>query len=174
MALAQQPGAALRAARPGGSERLGLEGVTPAVAASLSVAGDGGFTGAGGAPAEGTHVGAGIGVKQYEEGTFLPERGMYVPVRREDDRAVGATGFHGAPADGRVEIGYDLVVQARGNDCATEALRTLSARALDQDAVDTVVAVVEEPHVPSRKVVTRAGFTEVSRREGRITYELGA
>ncbi|MCC9686678.1 GNAT family N-acetyltransferase [Streptomyces sp. MNU103] len=154
------------------SERLDLEGVTPAVAASLSVAGDGGFTWAGGAPAEGTRVGAGIGVKQYEEGTFLPEWGMYVLVRREDDRAVGAMGFHGAPADGRVEIGYDLVEEARGNGYATEALRTLSAWALEQDAVHTVVAVVEEPNVPSQKVVTRAGFTEVSRQEGRITHEL--
>ncbi len=156
------------------SERLGLEGVTPAVAASLSVAGDGGFTWAGGAPAEGTRVGAGIGVKQYEEGAYLPEWGMYVLVRREDDRAVGAMGFHGAPADGRVEIGYDLVVEARGNGYATEALRTLSAWALEQDAVHTVVAVVEESNVPSQKVVTRAGFTEVSRQEGRITYELRA
>ncbi len=156
------------------SERLGLEGVTPAVAASLSVAGDGGFTWAGGAPAEGTRVGAGIGVKQYEEGAYLPEWGMYVLVRREDDRAVGAMGFHGAPADGRVEIGYDLVVEARGNGYATEALRTLSAWALEQDAVHTVVAVVEEPNVPSQKVVTRAGFTEVSRQEDRITYELRA
>ncbi|CAL9299575.1 hypothetical protein SUDANB148_03079 [Streptomyces sp. SudanB148_2056] len=156
------------------SERLGLEGVTPAVAASLSVAGDGGFTWAGGAPAEGTRVGAGIGVKQYEEGAYLPEWGMYVLVRREDDRAVGAMGFHGAPTDGRVEIGYDLVVEARGNGYATEALRTLSAWALEQDAVHTVVAVVEESNVPSQKVVTRAGFTEVSRQEGRITYELRA
>ncbi|MEV5415980.1 GNAT family N-acetyltransferase [Streptomyces albogriseolus] len=157
------------------SERLDLEGVTPAAAASLSVAGDGGFTWAGGAPAEGTRVGAGIGVKQYEEGAFVPEWGMYVLVRREDDRAVGAMGFHGPPgADGRVEIGYDLVVEARGNGYATEALRTLSAWALGQDAVHTVVAVVEETNVPSQKVVTRAGFTEVSRQEGHITYELRA
>jgi RimJ/RimL family protein N-acetyltransferase len=79
-----------------------------------------------------------------------------------------------ARALGRVEIGYDLVVEARGNGYATEALRTLSAWALEQDAVDTVVAVVEESNVPSQKVVTRAGFTEVSRQEGRITYELRA
>ncbi len=118
-------------------------------------------------------MGAGIGVAQYEEGAFVPEWGMYVLVRREDDRAVGAMGFHGPPgAEGRVEIGYDLVVEARGNGYATEALRTLSAWALGQDAVHTVVAVVEEANVPSQKVVTRAGFTEVSRQEGHITYEL--
>ncbi|MFF8978387.1 GNAT family N-acetyltransferase [Streptomyces cellulosae] len=156
------------------SERLGLEGVTPAVAASLALAGDGGFTWAGGAPADGTRVGAGIGVTQYEEGANHPEWGMYVLVRREDDRAVGAMGFHGAPVDGRVEIGYDLVVEARGNGYATEALRTLSAWALAQDAVHTVVAVVEETNVASQKVVTRAGFTEVSRHESQITYELRA
>ncbi|MFJ8905096.1 GNAT family N-acetyltransferase [Streptomyces sp. NPDC102351] len=157
------------------SERLSLEGVTPAVAADLSVAGDGGFTWAGGAPADGTRVGSGITVKQYEDGAFAPEWGMYVLVRREDDRAVGAMGFHGVPdAEGRVEIGYDLVVDARGNGYATEALRTLSAWALGQEAADTVVAVVEEGNVPSQKVVTRAGFTEVDRREGRITYELRA
>ncbi|MER6832519.1 GNAT family N-acetyltransferase [Streptomyces cellulosae] len=156
------------------SERLGLEGVTPAVAASLALADDGGFTWAGGAPADGTRVGAGIGVTQYEEGAYHPEWGMYVLVRREDDRAVGAMGFHGAPVDGRVEIGYDLVVEARGNGYATEALRTLSAWALAQDAVHTVVAVVEETNVASQKVVTRAGFTEVSRHENQITYELRA
>ncbi|MEV5456992.1 GNAT family N-acetyltransferase [Streptomyces cellulosae] len=156
------------------SERLDLEGVTPAVAASLAVAGDGGFTWAGGAPADGTRVGAGIGVTQYEEGAYHPEWGMYVLVRREDDRAVGAMGFHGAHVDGRVEIGYDLVVEARGNGYATEALRTLSAWALAQDAVHAVVAVVEETNVASQKVVTRAGFTEVSRHENQITYELRA
>ncbi|CAL9473307.1 GNAT family N-acetyltransferase [Streptomyces sp. NPDC014344] len=157
------------------SERLDLEGVTPAVAASLSLAGDGGFTWAGGAPADGTRVGAGFGVTQYEEGAYRPEWGMYVLVRREDDLAVGAMGFHGAPDDGgRVEIGYDLVAEARGNGYATEALRTLSAWALGQDSVHAVTAVVEEDNVPSQKVVTRAGFTEVSRQDGRITYELRA
>ena len=38
----------------------------------------------------------------------------------------------------------------------------------------TVVAVVDETNVPSQKVVTRAGFTEVSRHENQITYELRA
>jgi RimJ/RimL family protein N-acetyltransferase len=155
------------------SERLTLEGVTPATAADLSLAGDGGYEWVGGATAEGTREGAGIMVKQYEEGVFHPEWGMYVLVRRDDDRAVGAMGFHGVPdGDGRVEIGYDLVVDARGHGYATEALRTLSRWALEQDGVRTVAAVIDEENVPSQKVVTRAGFTEVSRQEGQISYEL--
>ncbi|KOT32002.1 acetyltransferase [Streptomyces caelestis] len=155
------------------SQRLTLEGVTPAVAADLSLAGDGGFDWVDSGPLEGTREGAGMLLTQYEEGVLHPEWGMYVLVRREDDRAVGAMGFHGAPdEDGRVEIGYDLSVDARGHGYATEALRTLSAWALAQDGVRTVAAVVERENGPSRKVVTRAGFTEVSRQEGRISYAL--
>ncbi|MFF8099816.1 GNAT family N-acetyltransferase [Streptomyces sp. NPDC016640] len=155
------------------SERLVLEGVTPATAAGLSLAGDGGYEWAGGAAADGTREGAGIMVRQYEEGVFHPEWGMYVLVRRDDDRAVGAMGFHGVPdGEGRVEIGYDLVAGARGHGYATEALRTLSAWALARDGVRTVAAVVERENAPSRKVLARAGFTEAGEEEGRVCYEL--
>lgn len=155
------------------SERLTLEGVTPATAADLSLAGDGGYAWVGGAPADGTRVGAGHAVKWYEDGVFHPEWGMYVLVRRDDDLAVGAMGFHGVPdGDGRVEIGYDLVAGARGHGYATEALRTLSRRALERDGVRAVVAVVDHENAPSQRVVTRAGFTRVSEDVGQITYEL--
>lgn len=155
------------------SERLTLEGVTPAAAADLSLVGDGGFAWVGGAAADGTRKGAGNVVKQYEEGVFHPEWGMYVLVRREDDLAVGAMGFHGVPdGDGRVEIGYDLVAGARGQGYATEALRTLSRWALEQDGIRTVAAVVDHENVPSQNVVTRAGFTRVSEGMGQISYEL--
>ncbi|MBA8977666.1 GNAT family N-acetyltransferase [Streptomyces sp. SID7804] len=154
------------------SERLTLEGVTPAAAADLVLGGDGGFDWVASGPFEGTREGAGMLVKQYEEGVFRPEWAMYVLVGRADDRAVGAMGFHGPPVAGEVEIGYDLSVDARGRGYATEALRTLSAWALDQDGVHTVRAVVEDENVPSRNVVARAGFTEVSRQDGQITYEL--
>ncbi|MBT3154411.1 GNAT family N-acetyltransferase [Streptomyces sp. CHD11] len=155
------------------SERLTMEGVTPATAAGLSLAGDGGYEWVGGSAADGTREGAGMMVKQYGEGVFHPEWGMYVLVRREDDRAVGAMGFHTVPdADGRVEIGYDLVVGARGHGYATEALRALSAWALEQDGVRTVAAVVGHGNVPSQKVVARAGFTRVCEDVRQISYEL--
>ncbi|GHH90817.1 GNAT family N-acetyltransferase [Streptomyces capillispiralis] len=154
------------------SERLVLEGVTPAAAADLALGGDGGFDWVPSGPFDGTREGAGILVKQYEEGVFRPEWAMYVLVGSEDDRAVGAMGFHGAPVDGEVEIGYDLSVDARGRGYATEALRTLSAWALAQDGVHTVRAVVERRNTPSRNVVTRAGFTQVSEDEGQIAYAL--
>ncbi|MFF5981105.1 GNAT family N-acetyltransferase [Streptomyces olindensis] len=157
------------------TERLTLEGVTPAAATDLSTVGDGGFVWLEGGPVEGTRVGAGLVYKQYEDGVHRPEWGMYVLVRREDGRALGAMGFHGVPdGAGRVEIGYDLVEAARGHGYATEALRALSAWALDRDEVRTVVANVERDNLPSQNVLARAGFTRVAEDPEHLTYELRA
>ncbi|WDV56847.1 GNAT family N-acetyltransferase [Streptomyces coeruleorubidus] len=155
------------------TERLTLQGVTPAAATDLSTVGDGGFEWLEGGPIEGTRVGAGLVYKQYEDGVHRPEWGMYVLVRREDGRALGAMGFHSVPDEaGRVEVGYDLVEAARGQGYATEALRALSARALSRDEVRTVVANVERDNAPSHKVLARAGFKAVAQDVEQVTYEL--
>ncbi|MFJ8465354.1 GNAT family N-acetyltransferase [Streptomyces swartbergensis] len=155
------------------TDRLTLQGVTPAAAADLGAVGDGGFEWLGGDPAEGTRVGAGLVFKQYEDGVHRPEWGMYVLVRREDGRALGAMGFHGVPDEsGRVEIGYDLVEAARGHGYATEALRALSAYALSRDEVRTVVANVERANTPSHDVLARAGFKAVAEDAEQVAYEL--
>ncbi|MBB4714345.1 GNAT superfamily N-acetyltransferase [Streptomyces luteogriseus] len=156
-----------------GTERLTLEGVTPAAAADLSTIGDGGFEWIEGGPMEGTRVGSGLVYKQYEDGVHRPEWGTYALVRREDGRAIGAMGFHGVPdGAGRVEVGYDLVEGARGHGYATEALRALSAWALERDEVRTVVANVERDNLPSQNVLARAGFTQVAEDPEHLTYEL--
>lgn len=155
------------------TERLTLQGVTPAAANDLGTVGDGGFEWFGGDPAEGTRVGAGLVFKQYEDGVHRPEWGMYVLVRREDGRALGAMGFHGVPdGSGRVEVGYDLVEAARGQGYATEALRALSAYALSRDEVRTVVANVERDNTPSHNVLARAGFKAVAEDAEHVAYEL--
>ncbi|MFE6285664.1 GNAT family N-acetyltransferase [Streptomyces sp. NPDC057877] len=160
------------------AERLTLEGVTPAVAADLAAGGDGGFDWLAGGPIDGTREGAGLLLKQYEAGTHRPEWGMYVLVRPDDDRALGAMGFHGVPdADGRVEIGYDLTEPARGHGYATEALRTLAAWALSREEVEIVFATVERENTKSQAVLERAGFTRVSAADddgGLYAYELRA
>lgn len=156
-----------------GTERLTLEGVTPAAATDLSTVGHGGFEWLEGGPIEGTRVGAGLVYKEYEGGVHRPEWGMYVLVRREDGRAVGALGFHSVPDEaGRIEVGYDLVEGARGHGYATEALRALSSWALDRPEVRTVVATVERENVPSQHVLARAGFTQVAEDPEHLTYEL--
>ncbi|MFD7242879.1 GNAT family N-acetyltransferase [Streptomyces massasporeus] len=155
------------------AERITLQGVTPAAATDLSTVGDGGFAWIEGGPMEGTRVGAGLVYKQYEDGVHRPEWGMYVLVRREDERAIGAMGFHSVPdGAGRVEVGYDLVDGARGHGYATEALRALSSWALGRPEVRTVVANVERDNLPSQNVLARAGFTRVAEDPEQLTYEL--
>ncbi|MFB6959137.1 GNAT family N-acetyltransferase [Streptomyces sp. NPDC056309] len=155
------------------ADRLTLEGVTPAAARDLSDGGDGGFPWVEGGPYEGTQGAAGMTVKAYEGGAYRPEWGMFVLVRREDGCAVGGMGFHGVPdEEGRVEVGYDLAVSARGHGYATEALRALSGWALARDDVRLLVATVDRANLPSQRVVTRAGFVAVREGEEEIFYEL--
>ncbi|MFI2412989.1 GNAT family N-acetyltransferase [Streptomyces sp. NPDC018947] len=153
--------------------RLTLQGVTPAAATDLAAGGDGGFVWVEGGPFQGTRDAAGMLLKAYEAGVHRPEWGMFVLVRAEDGRAVGGMGFHGAPGeDGRVEIGYDLAVSARGNGYATEALRALSAWALEREEVASVFATTDPGNTASQAVVLRAGFTRVADDEEQFAYEL--
>ncbi|WP_413758406.1 GNAT family N-acetyltransferase [Streptomyces sp. MMBL 11-3] len=152
------------------AERLTLQGMTPAAAADLRAGGTGGFVWVEGGPFQGTRDAAGMVVKAYEAGVHRPEWGTFVLVRREDGRALGAMGFHGAPdAEGRAEVGYDLAEAARGNGYASEALRALSARALAHEDLTYLFATVDRANRPSQGVVSRAGFTKV----GTVTGEDG-
>ncbi|MGW4547499.1 GNAT family N-acetyltransferase [Streptomyces violaceorubidus] len=168
------------------AERLTLQGVTPAAAADLVAGGDGGFAWVGGGPFQGTRDAAGMLLKAYETGVHRPVWGVFVLVRREDGRAVGGIGFHGAPdEEGRVEIGYDLVEAARGNGYATEGLRALSAWALARETVTAVRATTEPHNTASQAVIARAGFVRIAAEHsegdeggeggegaGQFTYEL--
>ncbi|MEU9214155.1 GNAT family N-acetyltransferase [Streptomyces sp. NPDC048415] len=155
------------------SERLTLQGVTPAAAADLRAGGAGGFEWIEGGPFEGTRDAAGMVLKAYEGGVHRPEWGMFVLVRREDGRAVGALGFHGAPdQEGRAEIGYDLAENARGHGYATEAVRALAAWALARDDVKLLYAAIERTNTPSQAVISRAGFRRVSEDVEQEAYEL--
>ena len=158
------------------TERLRLEGVTPAAATDLSAGGTGGFDWIEGGPFDGTREAAGMVVKSYEAGLHRPEFGLYVLVRREDDRAVGGIGFHGVPdEDGKAEVGYDLAEAARGNGYITEALRVLAKWALARDDVRSLFATIEPHNTPSQAVISRAGFVKVSEEldeEGLQAYEL--
>ncbi|MFE9450577.1 GNAT family N-acetyltransferase [Streptomyces sp. NPDC006739] len=144
-------------------ERVSLVGIRPAAARDLRLGGDGGFEWLDGGPYEGTRDATNFMVKAYEAGTHRPEFGVFALVRREDGRAIGGMGFHGAPdEEGRAEIGYDLVEGARGQGYATEALRTLSRWALARDDVQALFATVDKDNLASQAVVTRAGFVQVS------------
>lgn len=110
-------------------------------------------------------------VKAYEAGVHRPEWGVFVLVRREDGKAVGGMGFHGAPdEDGRAEVGYDLAPSARGRGYATEALGALSEWALARDDVRLLMATIEETNRASQAVVTRAGYSRATVEEQRDVH----
>jgi RimJ/RimL family protein N-acetyltransferase len=158
------------------TDRLTLQGVTPAAAADLVNGGDGGFEWIEGGPYEGTREASTFLLKAYVSGVHRPEFGVFTVVRREDGRAVGGIGFHGVPdEEGRTEIGYDLAEGARGQGYATEALRALCDWALARDDVRTVFATIARDNLASQAVVTRAGFKKVSEddEENEFAYELG-
>ncbi|WP_392966028.1 GNAT family N-acetyltransferase [Streptomyces sp. LN245] len=155
------------------TERLTLQGVTPAAAADLHAGGTGGFEWIEGGPFGGTRDAAGMIVSAYEQGVHRPEWGMFVLVRREDGQAVGGMGFHGAPdEEGRAEVGYDLAENARGRGYATEALQALSEQALSRDDVKVLFAAIDRDNAPSQRVIARAGFTRVSEDLEQVAYEL--
>ncbi|MEU6218346.1 GNAT family N-acetyltransferase [Streptomyces sp. NPDC047022] len=171
------------------TERLTLQGITPAAAMDLRQGGSGGFEWLDGSPYEGTRDAAGMLVKAYESGVHRPEWGMFALVRSEDGRAVGAIGFHGTPdEEERAEIGYDLVEGARGHGYATEALCALADWAMTGDggeddatygfgfgakhSVKELLATVERTNIPSQRVVERAGFAQVGEGQGTYAYAL--
>ncbi|MEU2059591.1 GNAT family N-acetyltransferase [Streptomyces sp. NPDC013455] len=154
------------------AERLTLTGIRPAAADDLRLGGTGGFDWLEDGPYEGTREACSHLMKAYEAGLHRPEFGVFALVRAEDGRAVGGIGFHGAPEEERrVEIGYDLVRSARGHGYATEALRALTAWALDRDDVDTVITVIERDNEASRRVVERAGFVRATVEEERAAQD---
>lgn len=151
--------------------RLTLREVSPAAAADLAVGGTGGLTWIEGGPIDGTRTAAEMVTKAYTSGVHRPEWGMFALVRTEDEVAVGAMGFHGAPdEEGVAEVGYDVVPAARGRGYASEALATLSTWALARPDATALLAVIEHENAASQGVVTRAGYVRATDRENLRTY----
>ena len=80
-----------------------------------------------------------------------------------DDQVVGDIGFHGPPADGRVEIGYAVVPARRGQGLATRACALIVEFAWRAGA-GVVLAEAEPDNTASRKVLLDNGFVAVDDR----------
>lgn len=89
-----------------------------------------------------------------------PDRalGPFFVHRAEDDVVVGEIG--GAViGDGMVEIGYALVTSCQGRGYATEAVRSLVAKARGVPGVARVVGHTPLDRPASGRVLEKAGFT---------------
>ncbi|MGW2640693.1 GNAT family N-acetyltransferase [Streptomyces sp. NPDC001348] len=154
------------------TDRLRLREVTPAEAAELAAGRAAGFGWLGGDPGEGSREAAGMLLRAHEAGLHRPGWGMYVLIRTEDEHAVGGMGFHGPPAGGSAEVGFDLHPEARGHGYATEALTALARWALTGPGTDTVIATTTPDNIPSQRVMERAGFTRRPDHDGMYVYAL--
>src|SRR5215813_12119555 len=79
-------------------------------------------------------------------------------------------GFHSAPSNGSVEIGYGIVPEHRGNGYVTRAVVALSEWALREPDVHEVRAETSPDNTPSQRVLVRAGFTFVGATAERLRY----
>ena len=91
-------------------------------------------------------------------------------------RIVGWGGFKGPPADGVVELGYEIAERLRGRGLATAAARAMLNEAFADEGVTTVIAhTLPEPNA-SNHILEKLGFRhDGERRHGDETvwrYEL--
>ncbi|WP_046502643.1 GNAT family N-acetyltransferase [Streptomyces odonnellii] len=98
--------------------------------------------------------------------------GAYEIRRREDGRAIGGLGFHGAPDDDlRVTVGYGLVPSAHGKGYASEALREL-LRFARARGVSAVLGDTDHDNTASQRVMTAAGMRLVGEDEHLKYYRI--
>ncbi|MFF1419522.1 GNAT family N-acetyltransferase [Streptomyces sp. NPDC058280] len=91
--------------------------------------------------------------------------GAYEIRRREDGRAIGGLGFHGAPDENlKVTIGYGLIPSAHGKGYASEALREL-LRFSRASGITCVEGDADHDNIASQHVMSAAGMLLVAQDE---------
>ncbi|MBO7393880.1 MAG: GNAT family N-acetyltransferase [Abditibacteriota bacterium] len=88
------------------------------------------------------------------------KREWYAPwmIELKDGTHVGELCFMGPPSEGAVEIGYGISEEYRNRGYASEAVKALSAWALDRPGVAAVEAETEPGNRASQRVLAKAGF----------------
>ncbi|CAN5621894.1 hypothetical protein BH11ARM2_BH11ARM2_20300 [soil metagenome] len=95
-----------------------------------------------------------------------------VVVHRNRRVVVGDAGFHGTPIQGGdAEIGYSLVIEARGHGYATEIVAAL-LRLGWEEGLQEIVARVELRNEPSHRVLRRNGFHSSGESDGYTVWRL--
>jgi RimJ/RimL family protein N-acetyltransferase len=94
-------------------------------------------------------------LRQREAGTGL----HLVIADAASDRLLGSIGMHMNRGDGRADIGYWLVPQARGRGVITSAVRLFSRWIFDSLPVERIEITIQPANSGSRAVAERAGYT---------------
>jgi RimJ/RimL family protein N-acetyltransferase len=94
-----------------------------------------------------------------------PEQGewwMHLFLDAESGALVGSGGFFGPPAEGAVELGYEVAPAFRGLGYGTAAAEALRDKAVESGEVGTVIAHTLALEGPSTGVLTALGFERVA------------
>jgi RimJ/RimL family protein N-acetyltransferase len=86
------------------------------------------------------------------------EWGARLFVAGDPPELVGWGGFKGPPADGVVELGYEIAESRRGRGLATAATEAMLAEAFADARVETVIAHTLPERNASNRVLEKAGF----------------
>ena len=95
--------------------------------------------------------------RTMEQDPDLSPYGGVILVRRSRV-VVGEIGLHGAPIDGKAEVGYSVVPAWRGRGIATEGVRGLVNWAFENLAMTRLAASTEPSNEASQRVLLKAGF----------------
>jgi len=110
---------------------------------------------------------------------FVPQDPRFGPRKvmvRRGGLVIGGIGFHGAPRDGEVEIGFGIAEEWRGRGLGAEAVTAFVRYAFTLPGVRRVQAETDPGNEASVRTLERAGLAPVPERGGRrrFTADRGA
>jgi ribosomal-protein-alanine N-acetyltransferase len=85
-------------------------------------------------------------------------------VTRADNEVVGYINFHGAPEDGRAELGYTVIDPHRRHGYASESALAMMRWAKEEHGVETFVLSISPDNDTSLAMAERLGFRQVGTR----------
>lgn len=94
-------------------------------------------------------------------------------ILKEENVAVGGIGFAGLPGEtGTSMTGYGLDVRYYGRGIASEALKAIIPWGFKNEKLKAIIADTPLLNFPSHRVLQKNGFSEVSRDETLIHWQL--
>ena len=79
-------------------------------------------------------------------------------IELKDGTHIGELCFKGLSQSGIAEIGYGILEEHRGQGCATEAVKAVSAWAFQNPDVTAIEAETDAANTASKKVLEKCGF----------------
>lgn len=97
--------------------------------------------------------------------------GSWMIARRDTKTVIGDAGFKGGPVDGKIDIGYSIIVKERRAGYGFEAAKALLDWALSRPGVKNVTASCDRRNAGSRRILEKLGMRIVSENGGVICWQ---